>query len=193
MTEQARGASADAAADRHAASGVRTRGRRPPPSPKRVGAEIVVVSVVLGVLMGVAWYRLSPEIVGEAAETGVAIPIAQARQLFDQVAIFTLLGAGVGLVLGVLFGTRYRRRPVTVLLALVLGGLGGSGLAWGIGVWMGPSLGSPEPGAEVTLPMELDAPAALIVWPVVAVVVVTVMSLFRDDRTPWVWNGGTRG
>lgn len=154
-----------------------------------MSVEIVAVSVVFGVLLGVAWYLLAPEITGEVAEDGVAIPITEARQLFDRVAIFSLLGAGIGLVLGIFFGARHRRRPVTTLLALAAGGLGGSLLAMGIGIVLGPSVGGEEPGTVVDLPVELEAPAALFAWPVIAIIVVSVMALLRDDRTPWVWNG----
>ncbi|WP_129663245.1 hypothetical protein [Phytoactinopolyspora endophytica] len=167
----------------------RTRGRRPAPSPARVGVEIGATSAVLGVVMGIVWYLLSPELTGQVVEDGVVTPVEHARELFDQIAIFFILGAGLGLVLGVFFGVRHRRRPVTALLGLAGGGLGGSLLALAVGVLLGPSIGDEAPGTEVTLPMELEAPAALFAWPVVAVVVVTVMSLFRDDRTPWVWNG----
>jgi hypothetical protein len=147
------------------------------------------VSAVVGVLFGLAWFMLSPEITGQVAEEGVAIPIAEARQLFDRVAVFSLLGAGIGIVLGAVFGGRHRRSPVTTLLVLAIGGFGGSLLALGVGILLGPSVGDEEPGTEVQLPMELEAPAALFAWPLLAILVVTVMSLFRDDRSPWVWNG----
>lgn len=147
-----------------------------------------MVSLVFGALMGVGWNLLNPEITGEVAERGVAVPIAEARQLFDRVAIFSLLGAGIGLALGAVVGVRHRRRPVTALLALAGGGLAGSLLAWRVGVWAGPSLGDEAPGTVVEVPLDLEAPAALLAWPLIAVVVVTVMVLFRDDRAPWVWN-----
>ncbi len=145
--------------------------------------------MVIGLLFGAAWWVLSPDITGEVAENGVAGTLAEARQMFDQVAVFTLLGAAIGVVLGVVFGMRHRRRPVTTLLALAMAGLGGSLLALGVGIVLGPSMGDEEPGTRVELPMELEAPAALFAWPIVAVVVVTIISLLRDDRSPWVWNG----
>lgn len=168
---------------------VRGRSRRPLPSPRRVGVEIGVASVVFGLLMGWAWYVLGPEITGEAADNGVLVPIAEARQLFDRVAIFSLLGAGIGLVHGLMFSFRHRRRPVTVLLALAASGTAGSLLALGVGMVLGPSAGSEEPGTVVELPMELAAPASLFAWPLVAIVVVTVVNLLRDDQSPWIWNG----
>ncbi|NDL59177.1 hypothetical protein [Phytoactinopolyspora mesophila] len=171
-------------------SGARTRtGRRNPlPSTRKVAAEIGVTSVVVGVLFGVAWLMFTPDITGQVAEEGVAVPIAEARQLFDRVAVFSLLGAAIGILLGAVFGPRHRRRPVTTLLALATGGFGGSLLAMGVGILLGPSAVNDEPGTEVQLPMELEAPAALFVWPLLAIIVVTLMSLFRDDRSPWIWD-----
>ncbi|NEE03111.1 LapA family protein [Phytoactinopolyspora halotolerans] len=188
------GAPADAHAELTAAPSAtaRTRGRRPAPSPARVSIEIGVTCLVLGVTMGAVWYLLAPDLIGQVVEGGnVVAPIEQARQLFDQIAIFFGLGVLIGLVLGSFFGVRHRRRPVTVLVALAVGGLGGSLLALAAGSVLGPSAASGPPGTEVAIPLRLEAPAALFAWPVVAVVVVTIMSLFRDDRTPWVWNGGS--
>ncbi|NED93837.1 hypothetical protein G1H11_00725 [Phytoactinopolyspora alkaliphila] len=173
-------------------AGTKTRGRRPPMSPTRVCVEIGLASVVFGVLLGVVWYLLSPEITGQVTERGFSVPIDQARRLFDRVAVFALAGAAVGLVLGVVSGWRHRRRPVTSVLMLAAGGLAGSFVAWGLGAGLGSSSTAGEPGTAVTLPLELDAPAAVLAWPVVGVVVMTVMALFRDDRSPWVWNGGSR-
>ncbi|AYY12857.1 hypothetical protein EF847_09170 [Actinobacteria bacterium YIM 96077] len=174
-------------AHRHGAAG---RSRRPPLTPRRVAAEIVVLSLVFGALYGVAWYALAPEITGQVDDNGVAIPIEEARELFDRVAVFALLSAGIGLILGVVSGLRHRGRPVTALATLVLGGAGGSLLALGVGILLGPAESDDPPGTPVALPMELDTPSALFVWPLVALIVVTVMTVARDDRTPWSAGSG---
>lgn len=166
--------------------------RRPPRTPLRVAVEIVLASVLCGLVMGAAWYVLSPDLTGQAADQGVAVPIEQARRLFDRVAIFALLGAAAGLLLGVAAGIRHRERPVTALVTLALGGVAGSLLAMGTGMVLGPARRGHEPGTEVPLPMELEATSALLVWPLVAIVVVTLMALFRDDRTPWSAETGAR-
>jgi hypothetical protein len=40
------------------------------------------------------------------------------------------------------------------------------------------------------VPLQLDAWGVLLVWPIVAAVVVAVLTIFRDDRTPWGRSAG---
>lgn len=161
----------------------------PAPSPVRVVAEVVAFSAAVGAVVGFLWLKLSPEVTVEIRADGAALYIEQARKLFDREAMFALLAAGAAVLLAVTSTARHRRRPVTVLLALVAGGCLASLVAFGLGRLLGP--GSVDPssagpvGSIVPVPLELDAWGVLLVWPIVAAVVVAVMTVFRDDRTPW--------
>lgn len=157
-----------------------------PASPARIVAEVAVVSALFGVLMGVLWQLLAPEVVGTVMDGGLAVGGPEAEKLFDRDAVFALLGAGCGLVMAVAFAVRHPRRPVVALVALAAGGVGGSLLATVVGGALGPDrdLSGLADGAERAFPLELQASAALVMWPMTATVVVGVIALFRDDRRP---------
>lgn len=161
----------------------------PAASPLRVAAEIVAASVLLGALMGVLWWKLAPEVTVEIRADGAALYLEQSRKLFDREAVFAMLGAGAAVVPTITFALRHRRRPVTVLVALVAGGIVGSLVAVGVGRMLGPESIDPYTsgpvGSFVPMPLELDAWGVLLVWPLVAAALVAVLALVRDDRSAW--------
>lgn len=148
--------------------------------------ETGMLSIVLCLVMAVAWVLLAPEIHGEVTEEGVRVPVTEARQLFGVDGWFALTGAAAGLIAGTAAIVRHRRHQVTALLAAVGWGAVGSVLAWRLGMLVGP--GSPDgvpAGATVAVQLELGAPGVLLAWPVAAVVAVAVAAAFLGDHTPW--------
>jgi hypothetical protein len=75
-------------------------------------------------------------------------------------------------------------------VALALGGVVGSFAMLGVGRLLGP--GPIEPRADdaavgtwLDLPLGLEATAAVLVWSIVAVIVVALIAVFSEDRSPW--------
>lgn len=165
------------------------------PGPRRVASEIAVVCLVAGLALGVLWWLLAPEVTGVVVDGALAVDAAEGQKLFGRDAVFSLLAAGFGLVLAVVFGVRHWRRPVTVLVALALGGVAGSYLATLIGGVLGPSddVSGLENSVEHAFALRMESPAGLLVWSTVATVVLAVIALFREDRAPWAVPGDPPG
>ncbi|MBB5789719.1 DUF2567 domain-containing protein [Jiangella mangrovi] len=157
------------------------------PGPVRVVAQIVVASVVAGIVMGVLWWLLSPDVRCVVVDGQLSPSSCESRVIFERDAVFTLLGAGFGLVFGAAFAVWHRRHPVTTLVALAVFGVAGSLIARFAGGLLGPSddVAGLADGTDRLYPLLLDADAALLVWSMVAVVVAAIIALFREDQTPW--------
>lgn len=147
------------------------------------------MTLILGLVIGVLWSVFAPNVRGVVTESGVAVRGAQARQQFDVDGWFALLGAGAGLISAVAF-IRHRTRPVLSLITMVLGGMAGSAGAWRVGVMLGPGpvdarASGLDVGASVAMPLALNAPGVLLVWPIAAAMGVVVAAAALDDRAPW--------
>lgn len=162
------------------------------PRPARVVGEAAVGSLIAGVVMGVLWWVLAPDVTGIVVNGELLTDLEQGQRLFTRDAIFALLGAGSGLVLAIALTARHRRHPVTSLLALAAGGLAGSLLAQLIGLLLGPDgdVSGLADGVEHVLALRMNSSQALLVWPLVLTVVVGVIAVFREDTTAWAPPGG---
>lgn len=158
--------------------------------PARVLVELLLAAVVLGLTAGLLWWVLTPEIQGEIAPTGVVVSNAESRRQFGVAGWFAMLAAAGGLLLGSVGFIRHRRRPVTALVVLVFAGLVAAALQWWFGTLLGPgpvadrSAGLPT-GATISMPLDLNAYAALFLWPIGAVISSLVVAVFLDDHEPW--------
>lgn len=163
-------------------------------SPVRVLVQITVVSVVAGIVMGLLWWALAPDVNGVVVDGGLGTDSREGQLLFERDAVFSLLGAGIGLVLGVVFTVLHRRTPVTTLVALAVMGVAGSLIARLAGRLLGPSgdVAGLADGTDRLFPLRLESSAALLVWSMVAVVVAAVIALFREDQAPWNVPGTTQ-
>ncbi len=164
--------------------------RRPLPSPWRVGLEIVLASAVVGAAAGFVWWLLAPDVLVHVVDAGVTLDAYQGARMFNRDAVFSLAAAASGILVAVPGFVRHRRTPASALLALVLGGVAGSFAMLGVGRFLGP--GPIEPRADgaavgtwLELPLDLEATAAILVWSIVAVIMVAVIAVFSDDRSPW--------
>jgi len=142
----------------------------------------------LGAASGVAWaalvdlptYRVGSNGGATTSERGLAAFVGGD-------AWFCLIGAVVGLALGLLAWRRFRQLgwpvvPVGVLTATV-GGL----LCWLVGTRLGPGdlptrLAAAQPGDLVPIALALRAKASLLVWPFLAVVPILLGSSLGADE-----------
>ena len=164
----------------------------------RLVGELVLAAAVLGLVAGLLWSVLAPDIQGEVTATGVTISTAEASRQFGVDGWFAVTAAVGGLLLGAVSFARHRSRPATALLVLVFAGMIAAAAQWWFGTLLGPgpvedrSADLPT-GAAVSMPLELNAPAVLLVWSIAVVVGALLVAAFLDDREPWRYQLSRRG
>jgi hypothetical protein len=161
-------------------------------------AAVTTVAVALGgVLLGLLWLWLAPRVPLTAEATGnswvVYLKDSEGEQAIGVDGTFTLLALAFGAVSAVAVFLLRRRGGVPLVVALCVGGLLGSLLAWRLGVWLGPEQDviahAKAVGKGVTFPapLKLSARGALLAWPLAALVVhLGVTALFGPrDAEPY--------
>ncbi|MBL1106114.1 AAA family ATPase [Streptomyces sp. 5-8] len=164
----------------------------------REAAVITVASVLAGVLLGLLWWWLAPHVplVGDEIDKNwvVYLKDSEGEQAIGVDGTFTLLGLAFGLVSAVVVFLLRRRGGVPLVVALGLGGLLGSLLAWRLGVWLGPESDvlahaqAVGKGVTFSAPLKLAAKGALLAWPFAGVLVhLGLTALFgpRDPEPPY--------
>jgi len=149
-------------------------------------AGLVGVLAVTGVPLGVLWWLLAPRADYRITGSGpVVIGNPSEELLVADDGIFVIIVAALGLLAGVLTWLIRRRRGVAGLLAVALGTLAGSAVAWQVGELLGPGPSKAalaHVGGRVTTSLTLGAPPALAVGPFVALLVWLVATLYsRGD------------
>ncbi|MFF8400046.1 AAA family ATPase [Streptomyces sp. NPDC015684] len=160
----------------------------------REAAVITVAMTVCGLLLGLLWWWLGPHVplVGDASGGGwvVYLKDSEGEQAAGVDGTFTLLGLGLGLVSAVVVFLLRRRGGVPLVVALGLGGLLGSLVAWRLGVWLGPTSDvlaharAVGKGVTFPAPLKLSAKGALLAWPLAAVLVHLGLTALFGPRDP---------
>nr|WP_194236872.1 hypothetical protein [Streptomyces phyllanthi] len=140
-------------------------------------AAIITVGVALtGVLLGVLWWWLAPQVPLVSDGDAVYLRDTEGEQAIGVDGTFVLLALAFGAVSALVVFLVRRRGGVPLVVALAVGGLLGSLLAWRLGVWLGPAedvaARAREVGEGVTFsaPLELGAKGALLAWPLATLV-----------------------
>ncbi|MFB9504960.1 AAA family ATPase [Streptomyces aurantiacus] len=136
----------------------------------REAAVIAVAMAVPGALLGVLWWWLAPHVPLISDSTTVFLKDSEGEQAIGVDGTFTLLALAFGLVSALAVFLVRRRGGITLVVALTVGGILGSLLAWRLGIWLGPTQDvvghAKEAGKGVTFdaPLELGAKGALLAW-----------------------------
>lgn len=158
------------------------------PDARHLGAY-VGLALGLGALAGVLWWLVTDLPTFRVVTGGGAV--TSERGLAGYVAAdawFVVLGAVVGLVLGVLAWRTFRRVGVAVVVVAAVAGAAAAGVCWAVGHLIGPGsfevrLAAAKPGDLVPIDLTVRARAVLLVWPLFAVVPVLLgSSLGRDPE-----------
>lgn len=141
----------------------------------REAAVTAVAVAVGGVLLGVLWWWLAPRVplVGhpDGGRWFVYLRDAEGEHGIAVDGTFVLLALAFGAVSGLVVFLMRRSGGVPMVVALAVGGLLGSLLAWRLGVWLGPGedvvarARSVGEGVTFDAPLQLKAKGALLVWP----------------------------
>jgi hypothetical protein len=161
----------------------------------RHAAVVTGILTLAGIVLGLLWLWLAPRVPLISDETAVFLKDTEGEEAIGADGTFVLLGLAFGAVAAAAVFLFRRRGGIGLVVGLALGGLLGSLLAWGIGVWFGPGSDvvarAKEVGKGVTFdaPLELHATvAAVLAWPIAAMVVHLVLTgLFgpRDPEPEW--------
>ncbi|MFI1163794.1 AAA family ATPase [Streptomyces sp. NPDC020801] len=169
----------------------------------REAALITVAVAIGGVLLGLLWWWLAPRVplVGDVSGSSwvVYLKDTEGEQAIGVDGTFTLLALAFGLVSAVAVFLLRRRGGVPLVIALCVGGLLGSLLAWRLGLWLGPERDviahAKAVGKGVTFPapLKLGAKGALLAWPLAALVVHLGVTALFGPRDPEEYGEGPYG
>ncbi|MFF0202972.1 AAA family ATPase [Streptomyces sp. NPDC005017] len=160
----------------------------------REAAVITVAVALTGVLLGALWNWLAPRIplIGEVTDGSwvVYVKETEGEQAIGTDGTFALLGLAFGVVTALAVFLVRRQGGVPLVVALGLGGLLGSVLAWRFGLWLGPAddvlAHAKEAGQGVTFsaPLKLNAKGALLAWPLGALLFHLGLTALFGPRDP---------
>ncbi|MFJ1604462.1 AAA family ATPase [Streptomyces sp. NPDC088253] len=156
----------------------------------RDAAVVTVAMALAGVLLGVLWWWLAPHVPLIADASAVYLKDTEGEQAIGVDGTFTLLALAFGAVSAVVVFLVRRRGGVPLVVALAVGGLLGSLLAWRIGVWLGPTQNvvahAKQVGKGVTFsaPLKLGAKGALLAWSLAGLVVHLGLTALFGPRDP---------
>ncbi|NUL06514.1 ABC transporter permease [Streptomyces lunaelactis] len=160
----------------------------------RDAAVVLVAVAIAGVALGLLWLWLAPRVPLISSDKAVFLKDTEGEEAVGADGTFALLALGFGAVSAAAVFWFRRRGGIALVVALALGGLLGSLLAWGIGTWFGPTddvvahARAVGEGVTFDAPLELKAYGTLLAWPVAAMVVhLAVTALFgpRDPEPEW--------
>ncbi|MEU5592170.1 AAA family ATPase [Streptomyces sp. NPDC020298] len=169
----------------------------------RDAAVITVAMALGGVLLGLLWTWLAPHVPLVGDESGknwiVYLKDTEGEQAIGVDGTFTLLAVAFGVVSAVVVFLLRRRGGVPLVVALTVGGVLGSLLAWRLGVWLGPEKDvlahakSVGKGVTFSAPLKVGAKGALLAWSVAAVLVHLGLTALFGPRDPDPYQEGPYG
>ncbi|MFF3321826.1 ABC transporter permease [Streptomyces sp. NPDC002889] len=160
----------------------------------RDAAVVALVMTVLGVALGLLWLWLAPKVPLVSNGEAVFLKDTEGEEAIGADGTFVLLGVAFGAVTAAAVFWLRRRGGIALVVALAVGALLGSLLAWGVGVWFDPAQDVAQRAREVGegVPfdayLKLEAQGALLAWPLTAMVVhLGLTALFgpRDPEPEW--------
>ncbi|MER5274405.1 ABC transporter permease [Streptomyces sp. NPDC002809] len=169
----------------------------------RRAALVAVAVTVAGVALGLLWLWLAPRVPLVSDDTAVFLSDSEGEEAIGADGTFALLALAFGAVSAALVFWFHRKGGIALVVALAVGGLLGSLLAWQLGTRLGPTddvvAHAREVGKGVIFdaPLELHAKGALLAWSLAAMAVhLGLTALFgpRDPEPEWgVYHGAPSG
>nr|WSW69743.1 ABC transporter permease [Streptomyces sp. NBC_00995] len=169
----------------------------------RRAALVVVAVTVAGLVLGLLWVWLAPRVPLVSDDTAVFLSDSEGEEAIGADGTFALLALAFGAVSAGLAFWFHRKGGIALVVALAVGGVLGSLVAWQLGTRLGPTddvvAHAREVGKGVIFdaPLELHAKGALLAWSLAAMAVhLGLTALFgpRDPEPEWgVYHGGPVG
>jgi hypothetical protein len=144
---------------------------------------------VLGLVGARLWVSATDLPAYLVTRNGGSLDESQLGRFFNSPGWFLVIGLGLGLLGGLVFGAVYRRHGATSVVAVFAGGLLASYLCYHYGVTLdqgpvGPRLRAAQPGDRVPVELTLGADGVRLAWPIAALVGVLVAQYawWRSDE-----------
>ncbi|MFI6283658.1 ABC transporter permease [Streptomyces sp. NPDC051018] len=156
----------------------------------RDGVLVMVAVALLGIALGLLWAWLAPKVPLISDGQAVFLKDTEGEEAIGSDGTFALLGMAFGVVTAAGVFWFRRKGGVVLVIALALGGLLGSVLAWRAGMWFGPTSDvvahAKQVGEGVTFaaPLKMKAYPVLLAWPLAAMVSHLVLTAFFGPRDP---------
>lgn len=156
----------------------------------RTGALVTIGVALGGVVLGLLWLWLSPKVPLISDGKAVYLKDSEGEQPIGGDGSFALLGLGLGAVSAALVFWRCRKGGIAVVVGLAVGGVAASLIAWRLGLFLGPTddvvARAKEVGAGKVFdaPLKLRAKAALLAWPMAAMIVHLALTAAFGPRDP---------
>lgn len=148
--------------------------------------------VAAGVPAAFAWWAFGRPAQWLVTERGLILTEDQATGRFQVVAVFTIVGAVVGLLSGVLVHRLTRPARWQVVVGLAAAATASALLCWRLGIWLGPPPPQDVEGAEVLelVPSQfaVDTVVPFLVWPLAAVLAYTLSLYLSTDGVDEDWD-----
>lgn len=132
----------------------------------------VIILLALGALGGLVWLWLAEPAEWEVTEQGTVLTESAARGQFAVVVTFLLVGAVLCFVWGWAAGRSLRELGWRLVPLFAVTASLAALIAWQVGLALGPpdprDVADPAIGDRLSSPLEVDAVAPFLVWPMFA-------------------------
>ncbi|MFI1012323.1 DUF2567 domain-containing protein [Streptomyces sp. NPDC020965] len=156
----------------------------------RDGIVVVAAVTLAGIALGLLWLWLAPRVPLISDGKAVFLKNSEGEAAVGADGTFALLALGLGALSAIGVFLFRRRGGIVLVFALALGGVLASLLAWGVGVWFGPTddvvahARAVGEGVTFDAPLKLNAKGALLAWPVAAMLVQLILTALLAPRDP---------
>ncbi|MGV1035714.1 MAG: hypothetical protein ACOYD0_01650 [Candidatus Nanopelagicales bacterium] len=155
----------------------------------RVGAYLVLLSAIVGLIVGLIWSVIAPRAEIVVFEGKLGVDNFSAGYIGADMT-YGLLVAGAGLLVAAVAIWRWRAQPLGVLVGAVIGGIVGAALALRLGVHLAGGLTDAggfdtsglANGTVFESPLELRSKGAMLMWPLVSAFAITVFYSVAGSR-----------
>ncbi len=157
----------------------------------RDGLIVAVLVTVCGLVLGGLWLWFAPRVPLISDGSAIYLKDSEGEQAIGADGWFTLLGLGMGVLTAAGVYLWRRTGGIVLVVALAVGGVLASILAWRLGVHLGPTSNVIAHAKQVGVnkvfdgPLQLHAKGALLAWPVASMAVyLGLTSLFTPEDAP---------
>ncbi|MDF2257042.1 DUF2567 domain-containing protein [Streptantibioticus ferralitis] len=156
----------------------------------RDGGIVAAAVAVCGVLFGLLWVWLAPQVPLISDGSAVYLKNSEGEQAIGADGWFALMGLGFGVLTAAAVFLWRRAGGVAIVVGLAVGAVLGSLIAWRLGVWLGPTQNvvahakAVGPNKVFYAPLELRAKGALLAWPVAAMAAFLALTSAFGPREP---------